>query len=338
MAADDAAVGQTVGEEVIVLRVLITGMGGELGTRVAQLLEARPEVDEVCGMDIDPPRRRLYRADFHRIDPRLRHRGTDLVRDFAPDVVAHLGVFEPDARSGPRLAGALTASGAVGLFESLDGLPSVSSVVVRSGIEVYGRRRGGPTSPDESVVPDPTSAFGHALRHVEQVATDAAHRCDVPLTVLRMAPIVGPHFPSPLGRLLRLPAVPYSVSGAPPFAVVPQSAAAAAVVAAVLGGVDGVVNVVGPGAVTASAAARRGGRVSVPVVGPGWRAARLAAEMAGAPVPDHVAELLQRGRVADGTSAAGLLGVAPELGTPEVVERLYDCPEVTTIRPVGAAT
>jgi len=90
--------------------------------------------------------------------------------------------------------------------------------------------------------------------------------------------------------------------------------------------------------VTASAAARRGGRVPLPVLGPGWRAVRLAAEMTGAPVPDHVVGLLQRGRVADGSSAAGLLGVAPELDTPDVVERLYDWPEVTTIRPVGAAT
>lgn len=320
------------------MRVLITGMGGELGTRVAQLLEAQPSVDEVCGIDIDPPRRRLYRADFHRVDPRLRHRAVEVIGDFEPEVVVHLGVFEPDARSGPRLAGALTASGAVGLFEALDGLSSVRSLVVRSGIEVYGRRRGAPTSPDESVVPDPTSAFGHALRHVEQVATDAAHRLDIPLAILRLAPVVGPHFPSPLGRLLRLPAVPFSALGDPPFALVHQSDAAAALVAAVLGEVDGVANVVAPGAVSASAAARRGGRVPVPVVGPGWRAARLAAEMAGAPVPDHVAELLVRGRVADGSSVAGLVGVAPELGTPEVVDRLYDWPEVTTIRPVGAST
>ena len=55
-------------------RVLITGMGGELGTRVAQLIEQRPWAGEVVGVDFVPPRRRLRRAEFHRIDPRDRDR------------------------------------------------------------------------------------------------------------------------------------------------------------------------------------------------------------------------------------------------------------------------
>ena len=37
------------------MRVLVTGMGGELGTRVAQLLEARTDVDEIVGVDFVPP-------------------------------------------------------------------------------------------------------------------------------------------------------------------------------------------------------------------------------------------------------------------------------------------
>ena len=59
---------------------------------------------------------------------------------------------------------------------------------------------------------------------------------------------------------------------------------------------------------------------------------------AGAPVPDHVAELLVRGRSADGSRLASVLGVAPLMDTPEVVSHLYDWPEVTTIRKVEAPT
>ena len=51
-------------------RVLVTGMGGELGTRVAQLIEAREWATEIVGVDFVPPRRRLRRAEFRRIDPR----------------------------------------------------------------------------------------------------------------------------------------------------------------------------------------------------------------------------------------------------------------------------
>ena len=80
------------------MRVLVTGMGGHLGTRVAQFLEARPDVEAVAGFDFVPPRRRLQRATFKRIDPRDRDRLVEFVLDFAPTAVAHFGVYEPAAR------------------------------------------------------------------------------------------------------------------------------------------------------------------------------------------------------------------------------------------------
>ena len=63
------------------MRVLVTGMGGELGTRVAQLLEERSEVHEIVGVDFVPPRRRLRRSEFRRVDPRDREKLTELVTD-----------------------------------------------------------------------------------------------------------------------------------------------------------------------------------------------------------------------------------------------------------------
>ena len=50
-------------------------------------------------------------------------------------------------------------------------------------------------------------------------------------------------------------------------------------------------------------AARLGGRIPIPVLGPGWDAARRIAEIAGAPVPPHVVELLRHGRAGDGARA-----------------------------------
>ena len=63
------------------MRVLVTGMGGHLGTRVAQFLEARSDVEAVAGFDFVPPRRRLQRATFKRIDPRDRDRLVMLVAE-----------------------------------------------------------------------------------------------------------------------------------------------------------------------------------------------------------------------------------------------------------------
>jgi UDP-glucose 4-epimerase len=175
------------------VRLLITGMGGELGTRVAQLLEADHEITEIAGLDVDPPRRRLRRAEFHRINPRDRTRSVAFVRAFDPDVVVHLGIYEPNARTGPRSAAERTRAGSVSVLGAAAECPSLRAIVVRSGIEVYGRRRGCVTVPAEDVPRDPTSPFGVSLAEAEDIAVSAGWAADVPVTLLRMAPVVGPH-------------------------------------------------------------------------------------------------------------------------------------------------
>ena len=314
------------------MRVLITGMGGELGTRVATLLEQRDDVDDIAGVDADPPRSRLHRADFHRVDPRDRRRLVALVRDFEPTVLLHLAIYEPNARFQPRSAHERTVAMAIAVLGGAARCASLEHIVVRSGIEVYGRRRGAPTRPDETVPPEPTTTFGHSLLDAERLAAHASEAADAPVTTLRFAPIVGPHVPSPLGRFMRLPAVPVSALSDLPFSVCHQEDAADAVIAALDARHDGVLNVVGDGAVTAFQAARIGGRLPLPIAGPGWRAARVAAELLGAPLPDHVQELLVRGRVADAARATEVLGTRSAWSTPDVVKDLYDWAPVTYVR------
>lgn len=315
----------------------MTGMGGELGTRVANLLEGAAWVDEIAGVDREPPRRRLHRAAFRLVEPLDRPRMVAAVREFEPTAVLHCGVYEPNARSSPRAAAARTESAAVAALGAAAECRGLDRIVVRSGIEVYGRGRGAATRPDEDVRPEPTSAFGRSLLAAEEVAGQAGRAAGCPVALVRMAPVVGPHFPSPLGRYLRLPAVPVSAVADPPFSLLHQEDAATALVAALERGVDGAVNVVGPGAVTAAQAARLGNRVPLPTAGPLWRAARALAELAGAPVPEHVQELLLRGRTADGGRAAGLLGAAAPTTTPEVVRALYEWATVIVLRPDAAA-
>ena len=306
------------------MRILVTGMGGELGTRVVNLLEADERFTEIVGIDGYPPRRRITRVTFHRVDPRDRRKAVRIVRDLDPEVVLHLGVYEPNARFPPTEARLGTAASAVSILGAAASSPSLRHLVVRSGIEVYGRRRGAPTRPDESVPVDPTTPFGRSLAHVEHLAGEAGQVAGVPVTSLRFGPIVGPSFPSPLGRYLRLPVV----AKAPPlfelpFCLTHQEDAAHAIVAAGLVEHDGPLNVVGPGAVTASQAARRGRRLAVPAIGPGWRLAALGAELLGAPLPAHTRELLVRGGVADGERATRVLGVQPR-STDDVLGELFE--------------
>ncbi len=125
--------------------------------------------------------------------------------------------------------------------------------------------------------------------------------------------------------------MPFAGLADPPFSVLHQEDAIDALRAAVLAPVDGPVNVVGAGAVTASQAARMGRRLPIPTFAPGWSAARRFSELAGAPVPDHVHELLTRGRSADGSRAVERLGVRPVRSTPDVIRELYAWSDVVHV-------
>lgn len=317
------------------MRVLVTGMGSELGTRVANLFEEDPRFSSVVGIDSDPPRRRTTRAEFHMLDPTDPADAAELgqvVREVDPTVLVHLAVYEPGARLGAAGAQAGTDAFARATFRSLMASQSLEHVVVRSGTEVYGRGRGAPERPDEDAPCAPTSPYGRSLQAVELLAGDLGRHLGIPVAALRLAPVVGPHVPSPLGRHLRLPLVPISARPPAPFSVLHQVDAAEAVVAATHRRHDGPVNVVGPGAVTGWQAVQLGGHIPVPTLAAGWIVARLAGELQGAPLPPHVIELLVRGRRADGSLAADALGFEPTRSTRATIAELHDWAPVTHLR------
>jgi UDP-glucose 4-epimerase len=317
-------------------RVLITGMGSEVGTRVASVLETDHSI-EIVGVDSDPPRRRVRRADFHRVDPLDRARMRELIHEFDPTALIHLGVFEPNARVGAPSAAVWTESVAAATFDTLERVGAgIECIVVRSGIEVYGRHRGSALRPDESVPRNPTSPFGRTLASLERRAIEAGRALEAPVTLLRYGPVVGSHLASPLGRYLRLPVVPFGLFDAP-FSLLHMEDAVQAVLGALAAGHNGPVNLVGPGAVTALQAARLGGRIPIPVLGPGWMVARAVSELFGAPLPEHVRELLVRGRSADGSSALGAIGVEPVRSTEDVVRELYEWGELAHLAVVEQA-
>ena len=313
------------------MRVLVTGLGGELGTRLAQLLEERDDVTEIAGVDLVPPRRRLRRSVFHRIDPRDRDRLVDFVTDFEPHAVAHYGVWEPDSRVSPREAAELTEACTVAALGAAARAGKLERVVVRSGLEVYGRGPRRPLVPSDDSFPAPTTPYGRSCLDVETTAVSLGRHHGVPVAALRLAPVVGSHVPSPLGRLLRLPAVPVPAFADPAFSLLHQNDAARVMVEALLRAYDGPLNVVGPGAASPWQVVRLGGRVPVPVVGPGWEMARRVAELAGAPVPPHVLELMREGRAGDGSRAVEALGLRDLRPTQDVCADLFEWATVTSL-------
>ncbi|MFN3256028.1 MAG: NAD-dependent epimerase/dehydratase family protein [Ilumatobacter sp.] len=309
-------------------RVFVSGVGGELGIQVASMLEEEPWVGAIAGTDADPPRRRLKRTAYHRIHPDEHDRIVSTVIDFNPHVLVHVGVWEPDARAAPQAAASLTDQAATSIVGAAAECSALESVIVRSGIQIYGRARGALTRPDEFAPIRPTSEYGRTLADIERTAASVGRRVGVTVGAVRLASVIGPHVPSPLGRILRLPAVPFAAPANPAFAVIRQTDAARAIVAAAREHLAEPVNVVANGAITATQAARRGRRLSIPVVGPQWPVAGRLSHLTGAPMPDHVVETFRRGHLADNGRMLELLGLVPEQTTPDVIDDLYGWPSI----------
>jgi UDP-glucose 4-epimerase len=311
--------------------VLVTGMGGELGTRVAQLLEQRDWATDIVGVDFVPPRRRLRRAEFRRIDPRDRDKMVQFVEDVAPNVIAHFGVYEPSSRMAPGSATERTELCTIAALSAAAHTGNLEYVVVRSGLEVYGPRSQHASVPDEGVMPAPASPYGASLLQVEAIAAGCRARSGAGVCALRYAPVVGSHVPSPLGRLMRLPAVPVPAFADPPFSLLHPDDAAAAMVAAIEHRYDGPLNVVGPGAATPWQAVRLGGRIPIPVPPQLWPAATRVAEVAGAAIAPHVVELLQYGRTGSTGRALGALGLEAMRSTQQVLRELFEWANIVPI-------
>ena len=308
--------------------MLVSGMGGELGCRVASLLENETWVGSLEGIDVDPPRYRLRRARFHRIAPGDHDRIVDLVTRYDPHVVVHISVWEPYSRATPERAAQFTADAATSILGAAAECRSLEAVVVRSGIEVYGRRRGSVTRPSEDVAPDPTTGYGRSLADLERTAAAIGSQVGATVGRLRLATVLGRHVPSPLGRVLRMPVVPFSALANPAFAVVHLDDAARAFVMAARQRLDGPLNIVGSGAISVTQAIRRGRRIPAPMLGPEWAVARGLAYLGGAPVPDHVQEVFHRGRLAANRRAAEQFAFNPAVSTSEVIDQLYRWPSV----------
>ena len=206
---------------------------------------------------------------------------------------------------------------------------ALESIVLRSGIEVYGRGRGSVTRPDEDVALDPTCEWGRMLAGIEQ------HRRDDRRTGRRQrrraAPGADPRartsrarsgascacrrsrsVRSPIRRSRSCTSTTPPTPSSPPSGTGSPSRSTSSP----------------PGAVTALQAIRRGRRLPVPLFGPDWAVARGLAYVSGAPLPDHVLEMLHRGRLADNSRARDVLRFEPSATTREVIDQLYRWPSI----------
>ena len=313
-------------------RVLVSGMGGDLGSRVAALLEDEPWVGELVGLDVDPPRRRLrpgdvpprvahrprpHRRHDHGVQPARRraHRGVGAVQPGQPGdgPPAHRRRGDLDPRRRRRVPGAGVGDRAQRHRDLRPG-PRRADPARR-----VGRRR-----PDERV-------RAHARRHRAHRRGDRPahrrHRRGDPhghgarparaeparagaADAGRARSACSPTRRSPSSRTSRSP----GRSSPPPSGASPSRSTSSPTAPS-----PRCRRPAAGGASRSRSSARTGA------------SPRSISGLLGAPIPDHVIETLHRGRLADNSRMGELLGFRPAATTMESIDKLYHWPTVVRI-------
>ncbi len=323
----------TPGEASMTRTVLVTGVSGHIGARVALALAADPEIDRVIGVDTAPPPSPagedgavLGRTEFVRVALR----SPDLVkviRDADVDTVVHLSLV-----SGPGGGGRAGGSGGgrpamkehnvIGTMQLLAACQrsaTVRRVVVRSTTAVYGSSPHAPAvfTEDTEPVEGSHSGFARDATEVETyVRGFARRRPDVTTTTLRFATLMGPNVESPLTSYFSQPVLPTVLGFDPRLQFVHEDDAVEVLCRTARADHPGVFNVAGDGVLLLSQCARRTGRPVIPMPSPAFRFVSGLAR--GARLVDFSPEqlaLMSHGRAVDTTRLAAELGWRPKYST-----------------------
>ncbi len=305
------------------MRVLVTGLGTFWGSRIAQALEQRPDVDLVVGVDTREPRLPLTRTEFVKADASytiLRR----MVRATQVDTVLHTHLEVDSTRTSSRRIHEVNVIGTMNLLAAAAAEGSaVNKIVLKTSTLIYGSNFADPyffRETQRRTLP-PTTPVERSLVEVDALVGDFAEdHPDVAVTSLRFANVLGDDVTTVFSRMLRMPAVPEVFGYDPRLQFVHEDDVTRALAHATTGDQRGTFNVAGPGTITWSeacrAVARR--RLAMPPVftGPARLPLRL---LRVVDIPPEVLSLLRYGRGVD-TSKFVATGFVYRYSTPATVE------------------
>jgi len=313
-------------------RVLITGVANLFGARLADRLAADSGVQRVVGVDTRPVDPALAeRIDVLAADLRSAELPA-LVRAAAVDTVVHNDIVQFPEPGRPRASlHDVNVIGTLQLLTICEGLPTLRAIVVRGSAAIYGSEPAAPaffTEDDAERFPLRTR-FQRDIGELERLVGAFARRHPaVTCTVLRLQPVVGRDFDTPVNRLLRAPVVPTVLGYDPRVQLLDADDAVGALRQAVLHPVRGPVNVAADGVVSLSRALRHAGRPALPIAAPLWGplvgAARRAVGQAA--LPDEVARYLRFGRGVDTARMRSELRFRPRYSTLDALARATEAP------------
>jgi len=295
--------------------VLVTGADRYLGGRLAARLKADDRVARVVEVDTES-------LDNGTI--------SELLARAEVDTVVHSSVTASAVRSGGRTAQKESnVLGTMHLLASCQRAESVRRVVIKSSVAAYGASARDPAvfTEDTELRAAPRGEFAHDISEVEAYARSfARRRDDVTVTVLRLAPLLGPTSDTSMTRYFSLPIVPTILGFDPRIQFLHIEDALEALYRVTMSDHSGtpgrpeLFNVAGPGVLLLSQAVRRAGRIAAPTPETILRGmAALARDRGVIDFSHDQLDFLRYGRVVDCTRLAEVYGVTPR-STPDAFD------------------
>lgn len=284
-------------------RVLITGLSTFWGGRVAQALEADPDVEVIIGLDVHEPTVKLERTEYVRSDENYSILAR-IVQATNVDTIVHTFLVVDSTQMSARSMHEVNVIGTMNLFAAASTPGStVRNVVVKSSALIYGTSPRDPYWYREQVprVSPPSTSVERSLLEVEgyvrDFATDNPHVC---VTLLRFSNVLGPDIITPLSRSLEMTMVPSVFGYDPRFQFVHEDDVVASILFVLDQQVPGIYNVAGDGQLPWSEVAAIAGKRTFPMPPFGFGLATASLRRAGlvALAPELV-ELLKYGRGVD---------------------------------------
>jgi UDP-glucose 4-epimerase len=306
-------------------RVLITGVGSNVGGALARALEQDPEIDHVAGLDTKRPTNyELERTDL--IDADIRNPVISrLIPQAEVDTVVHNQIVrQPGPGMSPRAMHDINVIGSLQLLAACAKSPTIKTIVIRGSAAIYGS---GPHTPqffDEGMARlyPLRTRFQRDVGELENYFENYSRRHPgVVCMMLRYQPGIGPAVNTQVTRYLAAPVTPTYLGFDPRLQFVHEADALDALVAAVRNPVRGAVNVAGPGTIGLTRMLRMARKVTVPLLPPLFAPFVEAAGRAGLPAfSDDFRRLLRYGRAVDLRRLTDEVGFTPRYSTVAAVE------------------
>jgi UDP-glucose 4-epimerase len=284
-------------------RVLITGLGTFWGGRVAQALEADPEVDVIVGLDRFEPTVQLERTEYVRSDESYSILAR-IVKAARIDTIVHTFLVVESTMMRSKSIHEINVIGTMNLFAAASAAGStVQDVVVKSSTLVYGADPRDPTwfGEESRRTSLPHSMVERSLLEVESYVRDfAVDNPHVSVAVLRFSNVLGPDITTPLAKALELPVVPSVFGYDPRFQFVHEADVVRAILFSLETQLQGIYNVAGDGLLPWSEVAAICGKRTVPLppVGMNLVAGPLS-RLGIVDLPPELLDLLRHGRGVD---------------------------------------